>query len=51
MESFWGTPKTELIYREHYRTRTEANTAIFSYIGGCYNRQRRRSLLAISAYA
>jgi transposase InsO family protein len=43
MESFWGTLKTELVYRRHYYTRTEAKTAIFSYIEGFYNRQRRHS--------
>lgn len=45
MESFWGTLKTELIYRQHYRTRAEAKTAIFVYIEGWYNRQRRHSAL------
>lgn len=45
MESFCGTLKTELVYRQHYRTRTEAKNAIFSYIEGCYNRQRRHSAL------
>ena len=45
MESFWGTLKTELIYRQHYRTRAEAKTAIFIYIEGWYNRQRHHSAL------
>jgi putative transposase len=45
MESLWGTLKTELIYRQHYRTRAEAKTAIFAYIEGFYNRQRRHSSL------
>jgi transposase InsO family protein len=45
MESFWGTLKTELVYRQHYRTRAEAKTAIFAYIEGWYNRQRRHSAL------
>jgi len=35
MESLWGTLKTELIYRQHYRTRAEAKSAIFAYIEGC----------------
>jgi putative transposase len=45
MESFWGTLKTELVYRAHYRTRAEAKNAIFDYIEGWYNRQRRHSTL------
>ncbi len=45
MESFWSTLKTELIYRHHYRTRTEAKNAIFAYIEGWYNRLRRHSTL------
>lgn len=45
MESFWGTLKTELVYRSHYRTRAEAKNAIFAYIEGWYNRQRRHSTL------
>ena len=45
MESLWGTLKTELIYRHHFRTRAEAKNAIFAYIEGWYNRQRRHSAL------
>jgi len=45
MESFWGTLKTELIYRQHYHTRAEAKNAVFAYIEGWYNRQRRHSTL------
>jgi putative transposase len=45
MESLWGTLKSELIYRQHYRTRVEAKNAIFMYIEGWYNRQRRHSTL------
>ncbi len=45
MESFWATLKTELVYRSHYRTRAEAKNAIFAYIEGWYNRQRRHSTL------
>jgi transposase InsO family protein len=45
MESFWGTLKTELVYRHHFRTRAEAKNAIFAYIEGWYNRQRRHSSL------
>ncbi len=45
MESFWGTLKTELIYRQHYHTRAQAKNAIFTYIEGWYNLQRRHSTL------
>src|SRR5262249_7464546 len=45
MESFWGTLKTELVYRQHYPTRAQAKSAIFAYIEGWYNRQRRHSSL------
>jgi putative transposase len=40
-----GHAQTELIYRQHYRTRAEAKTAIFAYIESFYNRQRRHSSL------
>jgi putative transposase len=43
MESFWGTLKTELVYRTHYHTRAESKNAIFDYIERWYNRQRRHS--------
>ncbi|MCC7450611.1 MAG: IS3 family transposase [Anaerolineae bacterium] len=45
MESFWATLKTELVYPTHYHTRAEAKNAIFAYIEGWYNRQRRHSTL------
>jgi putative transposase len=45
MESVWGTLKTELVYRRHFHTRAEAKNAIFAYIEGWYNRQRRHSSL------
>ena len=45
MESFWATLKTELIYRHHYHTRADAKNAVFAYIEGWYNRQRRHSTL------
>ncbi|MCC7452144.1 MAG: IS3 family transposase [Anaerolineae bacterium] len=41
--SFWGTLKTELVYRVPYQTRAEAQNAIVAYIEGWYNRQRRHS--------
>ncbi len=45
MECFWHTLKTELVYPQHYHTRAEAKNAIFAYIEGWYNRQRRHSTL------
>ena len=45
MDSFWGTLKTELVYRRHFRTRAQAKTAIFADIEGWYNPQRRHSTL------
>lgn len=43
MESFFGTLKTELVDRTTYRTRAEAETDIFFYIEGFYNRTRLHS--------
>ena len=45
-ESFFHTLKRECIYGKTYNTRQEAKTAIFEYIEGFYNRQRRHSYLA-----
>jgi transposase InsO family protein len=45
MESFWATLKKELIYRSDFRTREEAQRAIFEYIEVFYNRERRHSAL------
>jgi transposase InsO family protein len=42
-ESFFHTLKTELVYRQRYRTREEARVAIFEYIAAFYNRTRRHS--------
>ena len=44
-ESFFHTLKVELINGKTYKTRQEAKTAIFEYIEGSYNRQRRHSYL------
>ena len=44
-ESFFHTLKVELIHGKTYSTRQEAKTAIFEYIEGFYNRQRRHSYL------
>jgi transposase InsO family protein len=45
VESFFASLKTELIYRRRFQTRQEAQTAIFTYIEGFYNRRRRHSTL------
>ena len=45
VESFFGTLKTELVYRQRFATRQEARRAIFEYIEIFYNRKRRHSAL------
>jgi transposase InsO family protein len=40
MENFWSTLKIELVYRNSWRTRDEAENAIFAYIDGWYNTRR-----------
>ena len=44
-ESFFATLKTELLHRAVWPTRQHARTAIFQYVEGFYNRQRRHSAL------
>ena len=44
-ESFFHTLKVELIHGKTCNTRQEAKAAIFEYIEGFYNRQRRHSYL------
>ena len=44
-ESFFHTLKVELTHGKTYNTHQEAKTAIFEYIEGFYNRQRRHSYL------
>lgn len=44
-ESFFASLKLELVYRSHWRTRTEARSEVFEYIELFYNRQRRHSAL------
>jgi len=44
-ESFFHTLKTELVYFEKYRTRSQARQSIFEYIEVFYNRIRRHSYL------
>jgi putative transposase len=45
VESFFASLKTELIYRRQFHTRQEAQSAIFTYVEGFYNRRRRHSTL------
>jgi putative transposase len=45
VESFFGTLKSELIYRRSWTTRSEAAAAIHEYIEVFYNRRRRHSYL------
>ncbi|MBT0770735.1 IS3 family transposase, partial [Kineosporia sp. J2-2] len=40
MENFFSTLKTELAYRTAWRTRDEAENALFAYIDGWYNTRR-----------
>jgi putative transposase len=44
-KSFFHTLKVKLIHGVFYNIRQEAKTAIFEYIEGFYNRQRRHSYL------
>jgi putative transposase len=39
-ESFFGTLKTELIYRHSWASRHDAELAIFAWIEGWYNPER-----------
>jgi len=45
IESWHSLIKKELVYLDHFRTRTEARLAIFEYIEIWYNRQRLHSAL------
>lgn len=45
MESFFHTLKTELVYREKYESKIQAQNSVFSYIEIFYNRQRKHSAL------
>ena len=44
-ESFFHTLKVELVHRERYVTRREAQSSIFEYIETYYNRQRTHSAI------
>jgi putative transposase len=45
VESFFATLKTEEVYANQYLTRQQAQTSLYSYIEGFYNRTRRHSTL------
>lgn len=45
-ESFFGTLKRELVHHCSFKTRMEAQSQIFRYIEGFYNRKRRHSAIA-----
>ncbi len=45
MENFFSTLKTELVYRRTWRTREEAENALFAYIDGWYNTERIQARL------
>lgn len=40
MENFWSTLKVELVYRQRWHSRGEAENALFDYIDGWYNPTR-----------
>ena len=45
METFFKTIKSELIWRQTWQTRHQAEAAIFRYINGFYNPRRKHSAL------
>lgn len=45
VETFFKTIKAELIWRQSWPTRRQAEAAIFQYINGFYNTRRRHSYL------
>jgi putative transposase len=50
-ESFFATPKKELIHRRSWPSRRELSTAVFEYIEAFYNRDRRHSTLGMHSPA
>jgi transposase InsO family protein len=48
-ESFFGTLKRELIHHCSFRTQLEAQSRIFRYIEGFYNRRRLHSAVGYQA--
>jgi putative transposase len=49
VESFFATLECELLAQHRFRTHAEARTAVFEWIEGFYNRQRRHSALGYVA--
>ena len=47
LESFFGTIKTELLYRQTRATRHDAELAIFAWIEGWYNPERIMNTLGM----
>ena len=45
VETFFKSLKAELIWRQKWATRRQAEAAIFQYINGFYNTRRRHSYL------
>ena len=45
MESFFASPKKELVHGEDYQTREEARASIFEYVEVFYNQFQRHSSL------
>jgi len=45
VETFFKSLKAELIWRQSWPTRRQAEAAIFQYINGFYNTRRRHSYL------
>ena len=45
MERFFGSLKTERVYRKEYKTRAEAKKDLFVYIEWFYNAARRHAAL------
>jgi len=44
-ETFFRTLKAELIWRQTWKTRRQAEVAVFNYINGFYNPRRKHSAL------
>jgi putative transposase len=45
VETFFKTLKAELIWRQNWATRNQANQALFQYINGFYNSRRKHSAI------
>lgn len=47
MESFWSNLKREHVYRHKFATRAAAQSSVFRWIAGWYNRRRRHSAIGL----